>query len=46
MKSVFVNQALGDLGWLTTMLAFNDKKLFVPATKEEGEFLTLLFVKV
>ena len=44
MKSVFVNQAFVNLVWITTLLAFKDKKLYIPATKEEGQFLTLMFV--
>ena len=44
MKSVFVNQAFVNLVWIPTLLAFKDKKLYIPATKEEGQFLTLMFV--
>ena len=44
MKSVFINQAFVNLVWITTLLAFNDKMLYIPATKEEGQFLTLMFV--
>jgi hypothetical protein len=44
MKSVFVNQAFVNLVWITTLLAFKDKKLYIPATKEEGQFLSLMFV--
>ena len=45
MKPLFVKQSASDIGWLTTLLAFNDKKLFVPENNEIGQFLTLLYVK-
>ena len=45
MKDFYVHQALCDLGWFTTLLAFNDGKLYIPPTEQEGSFLTLLFIK-
>lgn len=36
-----VSQAVFDLSYLTYIFAFNDGKLYVPPTKEDGMFLTL-----
>lgn len=44
-SELFINMALCDLGYLTTIFSFNDSKLYVPKDKEDGEFLTLLYIK-
>lgn len=40
-----LRQALSDMGYVTTVLAFKEGKLYVPKDKADGEFLTLLYVK-
>ena len=40
----YLTRALSDLGYLTSVLAFQDGKLYVPADPEEGKLLTLLYV--
>jgi RNA polymerase sigma factor (sigma-70 family) len=42
---IFVKMALYNIGWITTVLAFNDGKLYDPKDKRDGEFLTFLFVE-
>lgn len=42
---MFLRMALGDIGYLTTIFAFNDSKLYIPKTPEEGKLLTLLYIK-
>lgn len=43
--NLFLRMALGDIGYLTTIFAFNDNHLYIPQTQEEGKMLTLLYVK-
>ncbi len=40
-----LRQALSDMGYVTTVLAFKEGKLYVPKDAADGEFLTLLYVK-
>lgn len=40
-----LRQALHDMGYVTTVLAFKEGKLYVPKDRADGEFLTLLYVK-
>ena len=40
-----LRQALYDMGYVTTVLAFKEGKLYVPKDRADGEFLTLLYVK-
>ena len=40
-----LRQALHDMGYVTTVLAFKEGKLYVPKNRADGEFLTLLYVK-
>ena len=40
-----LRQALSDMGYVTTVLAFKEGKLYVPKEAADGEFLTLLYVK-
>ena len=42
---LFLRMALGDIGYVTTILAFNDNNLYIPHTPEEGKLLTLFYVK-
>jgi len=42
---LFLRMALGDIGYLTTIFAFDDNKLYIPKTSEEGKLLTLVYVK-
>lgn len=42
---LFLRMALGDIGYITTILAFNDNNLYIPHTPEEGKLLTLFYVK-
>ncbi len=37
--------ALGDIGFLSTFFAFEEGKLYRPADRHDGEFLTLLYVR-
>lgn len=41
----FVRMELGDIGYLTTIFAFNEGKLYVPADSHDGEFLTFMYIK-
>ena len=43
--NLFLRMALGNIGYITTILAFNDNCLYVPQTPEEGKLLTLLYVE-
>lgn len=40
-----LRQALHDMAYVTTVLAFKEGKLYVPKDRADGEFLTLLYVK-
>lgn len=42
---LFLRMALGDIGYLTTIFAFNDNNLYIPKTPDEGKLLTLVYVK-
>ncbi len=44
-KEVFINMAIHDIGFITTVMAFNDGKLYVPESPNDGEFLTMLYFK-
>lgn len=39
-----VRMALCDIGYVTTILAFNDGKLYVPKDPADGESLTLMYI--
>ena len=41
----FVKMALMDIGYITTIFAFNDGKLYIPKDNFDGEFLTFMFVE-
>lgn len=43
--SLFVDMALKDISYLTTIFAFNDSKLYVPRDNHDGEFLTFMYIK-
>ena len=45
IKEFFCHHAFMDLGFITTVFAFNEGKLFVPKDSKEGEFLTLVYIK-
>ena len=40
-----LRQALYDMGYVTTVIAFRDGKLYVPQNSADGEFLTMAYVK-
>ena len=40
-----VFRAMGDIGYLTTVFAFQDGRLYVPKDNHDGEFLTLMYIK-
>lgn len=40
---LFLKMDLMDIGYITTIFAFNDGKLYVPKDKQDGEFLTFMF---
>jgi RNA polymerase sigma factor (sigma-70 family) len=44
-QNLFVKFALYDIGYLTTIFAFNAGKLYVPKDSRDGEFLTLMYIK-
>ena len=44
-RNLFLRMALGDVGYLTTIFAFNAGVLHIPQDPEEGKLLTLLFIK-
>lgn len=43
-RELKVKGALGDMAWITTILAFEDGKLLVPENRLEREFLTLMYL--
>lgn len=43
-QGLLVRMALVDMAYVTTILAFEDGKLYHPMTKEDGEFLTLMYM--
>ena len=40
-----LRQALYDMAYVTTVIAFREGKLYVPKDSADGEFLTMLYVK-
>ncbi len=44
-KLAFVYLALTNAAYITTVLAFNAGRLYVPKDKQDGEFLTMLYIK-
>jgi len=44
-KPLLMRLAINDLGYLTTIFAFNDGKLYVPKDSRDGEFLTLMMIQ-
>lgn len=44
-KFLFMRMALYDLGYLTTIFAFNEGKLYVPKDSRDGEFLTFMMIQ-
>ena len=40
-----LRQALFDMGYVTTLIAFREGKLYVPENSADGEFLTMAYVK-
>lgn len=43
--NLFVRMALCDIGYVTTIFAFQDGKLYKPRDNHDGEFLTLVYIK-
>ncbi len=43
--NLFMHMALCDIGYLTTIFAFNEDKLYKPRDNHDGEFLTLMYIK-
>lgn len=44
-SELFAYMAMGDIGYLTTIFAFQDGRLYVPKDSHDGEFLTLMYIK-
>ncbi len=44
-SDLFAHMAMGDIGYLTTIFAFQDGRLYVPKDNHDGEFLTLMYIK-
>ncbi|MDE7298771.1 MAG: RNA polymerase sigma factor [Lachnospiraceae bacterium] len=43
-RELQVDEAISDFTWLTTIFAFEDGRLFMPETKQEREFLTMMYL--
>jgi len=43
--NLFVRIAMCDIGYLTTIFAFDEKQLYIPKDSHDGEFLTLMYIR-
>ncbi len=43
-QDLFVQLSLTDAAYMTTVLAFNEDRLYVPKDRHEGEFLTMMYI--